>query len=90
MAVNGTLWLLNLRFHLVFKTFNRCGLLSFWMLIDSRVFCCVDDVEKVIGLLLKEAGDRLNEEVRNVFSSDVKTFMSLNLLDHVVGNSYRN
>lgn len=28
------------------------------------MFCPVDDVEKVIGLLLREAGDKLNEEVR--------------------------
>lgn len=28
--------------------------------------CCVDDVEKVIGLLLRETGDKLNEEVRNL------------------------
>lgn len=35
------------------------------MLIDGHVLCCVDEVEKVIGLLLRETGDRLNEEVRN-------------------------
>lgn len=28
------------------------------------IICCLDDVEKVIGMLLRDAGDKLNEEVR--------------------------
>lgn len=41
------------------------------MLINNHVFCYVDavddvdSVEKMIGLLLRESGDRLNEKVRN-------------------------
>lgn len=50
--------------------------LSCWMLIDGHVLCCVDEVEKVIGLLLRETGDKLNEEVRN------------KLLDHVGKSSF--
>lgn len=30
----------------------------------SMVFCHVDDVEKVVALLLREAGDKLDQEVR--------------------------
>lgn len=33
--------------------------------------CWLDDVEKVIGLLLRESGDRLNERVRNTDITDV-------------------
>lgn len=34
--------------------------------------------EKVIALLLRDAGDRLNEEVRNNFISDKKTCININ------------
>lgn len=64
-------------FHLLYKGVNPCGFLVFWMLTDNRVLCCVDkDVEKMIGLLLRDAGDRLNEKVRNYFS--------VSLLDRVI------
>lgn len=47
------------------KSVYHWGFLSCRMLIDGHVLCCVDEVEKVIGLLLRDAGDKLNEEVRN-------------------------
>lgn len=41
--------------------------LVFCVLINKHVFCCADEVEKVIGLLLRDAGDRLNEKVNSLF-----------------------
>lgn len=52
-----------------------CGCLSFWTLIDRQ--CALfhpDDVEKVIGLLLREFGDRLNEQVRKRFLSPFSSY----------------
>lgn len=58
------------------KSVYHWGFLSCWIMIDGHVLCCVDEVEKVIGLLLRESGDKLNEEVRN------------KLLDHVGKSSF--
>lgn len=75
--------------HVFYKAANPRGFLVCRLLIDNRVFCCVDeDVEKVIGLLLRDAGDQLNDKVRNYFSSDVETRQPLGSCYKTVCNQF--
>lgn len=67
----GTLFL-NLLLPVVFLYFG-CGLIILCFLVPESQA----DVEKVIGLLLRDAGDKLNQEVRNNFSSDVETCLNI-------------
>lgn len=63
---------------------HSSGSLVFWRLTDFHVSCFLQEesVERAIGLILRESGDRLNEQVRN---TDIKLIttnkMSFNLLD---------
>lgn len=47
---------------------HYCGSLVFRRLTDSHVSCFLENenVERLISLILRESGDRLNEQVRNI------------------------